>query len=352
MTSHGLRLQALAALFCCTAGTASAQWINHPTAGIPRTADGKPNLTAPAPRVTPAQPDLSGLWRLKPQADVAKLIKEAGVTPEAQRQHDRFMHELGRDDPTVRCLPLGPRATLSYGFAARFIQSPQIVAILYEDLTYRQIFMDGRELPKDPNPTWLGYSVGRWDGDTLVVTSTGFTERSPLDFEGYPHTEALRVTERFRRTDFGHMEVQVTFEDPAVIVKPVTVPVTAEFVADTDMLEYVCQENERSRQRLVGTMDDDKKLRVEVAREVLTRYAGTYRLIGPDGVPIVLTVTPGAGELTIDVENQGTMTAIPVSASRFLAQGVAIEFFGAANGPASEVVVTIVEGDLKGVRVP
>jgi hypothetical protein len=147
------------------------------------------------------------------------------------------------------------------------------------------------------------------------------------------------------------MEVEVTFEDPAVIVKPVTVPITAEFVPDTDMLEYVCQENERSRQRLVGTMDDDKKLRVEVAREVLTRYAGTYRLIGPDGVPILFTVTPGAGELTIDVENQGTMTAIPVSPSRFLAQGVAIEFFGASNGPASEVVVTIVEGDLKGVRV-
>jgi hypothetical protein len=211
--------------------------------------------------------------------------------------------------------------------------------------------MDGRELPKDPNPTWLGYSVGRWDGDTLVVTTIGFTERSPLDFEGYPHTEALRVTERFRRTDFGHMKVEVTLEDSAIIARPVTVPIDAEFVADTELLEYVCQENERSRQRLVGTMDDDRKLRVAVAREVLTRYAGRYRVTGPDGVPVVMTVTPGDGELTIDVENQGTLTGIPVSQSRFLAQGVAIEFFGATDAPASEVVVTIVEGDLKGVRV-
>ena len=352
MTSPDRRVQAVAALFCLIAGSASAQWINQPTAGIPRTADGKPNLTAPAPRASAGVPDLSGLWRLKPQADVARLIKEAGVTEAAQRQHDQFMHELGRDDPSVRCLPLGPRAALTYGFAARVIQSPQVIALLYEDLTYRQIFTDGRELPKDPNPTWLGYSVGRWDGDTLVVTTIGFTERSPLDFEGYPHTEALRLTERFHRTDFGHMEVKVTLEDPGVLARPVTVPMTAEFVPDTELLEYVCQENERSRQRLVGTMDDDKKLRVVVAREVLTRYAGAYRIVGPDGVPIRMTVTAGDGDLTIDVENQGTLTAIPVSPSRFLAQGVAIEFFGAANAAASEVVVTIVEGDLKGVRVP
>ena len=130
----------------------------------------------------------------------------------------------------------------------------------------------------------MGYSVGRWEGDTLVVTSTGYNDRSLLDFEGHPHTEALRITERFRRRDFGHMDVQVTLDDANTLTRPVTLPMKAEFVADTELLEYVCQENERSRQRLVGTANDDKKLQVNVAVEVLAKYAGAYRLEMPDAL--------------------------------------------------------------------
>ena len=143
------------------------------------------------------------------------------------------------------CLPLGVAATTSPFRESRFVQTPTFIAMLNDDLTHRQIFMDGRQLEKDPNPSWMGYSVGRWDGDTLVVESNGFTERSWLDWDGHPHTESLRMTERYRRRDFGHMELQVTLEDPKVYAKPWTITIPMELVVDLEMLEFVCTENEK-----------------------------------------------------------------------------------------------------------
>ena len=337
---------------CAWNAPAAAQWIKQPTPGVPRTADGKLDVSAPAPRTPGGRPDLSGLWRLEPDANLKTLVQAAGVQLWARERQEKYEFELGRDDPNVHCLPQGPRAAMSFGFAAKILQTPGLIAILFEDLSYRQIFMDGRDLPMDPNPTWMGYSVGRWEGDTLVVTSQGFTDRSLLDFDGHPHTESLRVTERYRRVNFGRMDVQVTLEDPKTLDKPVTAPMHADFVPDTELLEYVCQENERSRQRLVGTLDDDRKLAVAVPANILARYAGSYRIEMPEGPKRVMKVIVKGQEVTMDVEGIATFTAIPVSNTKFLALGVAIEFFPKPDGSVSDVVISIVEGDLKGERIP
>jgi hypothetical protein len=195
----------------------TAQWLNFPTPGIPRMADGKPNLTGSAPRGADGKPDLSGLWILNAGpghlANIAGDLQARDVQPWAEELYRQRLDNLGNDDPwTVQCLPAGPRAILRGGDGpARIVQTPNLLAILYDDLTYRQIFLDGRALPKDPNPSWMGYSVGRWEGDALVVESTGYNERSWLDMGGHPHTESLRTIERFRRTSFGHIDLAGDF---------------------------------------------------------------------------------------------------------------------------------------------
>ena len=156
----------------------------------------------------------------------------------------------------------------------RIIQSPTVVAVLYESGTgrYRQIYMDGRKLPKDPNPTWLGYSVGHWEGDTLVVESAGFNDRTWLDRAGHPHSENLRVTERFRRVDFGHMQFQITYDDPETLTKPLSFSLAVNYAADTDMLENVCNETNRDKVHMVGTANTG----VQLSSAVLAKYAGRY----------------------------------------------------------------------------
>ena len=148
------------------------------------------------------------------------------------------------------------------------------MALLYESGTgrYRQIYIDGRKLPKDPNPTWLGYSVGHWEGDTLVVESAGFNERTWLDRAGHPHSEKLRVTERFRRVDFGHLQFQITFEDPDTLTKPLSLSLAVNYAADTDMLENVCNENNRDKVHMVGTANTGVQLSSAVLEKLVGRY--------------------------------------------------------------------------------
>ena len=335
------------------AGTASAQWLNYKTAGLPRTPDGKPILTAPRPTMADGRPDLTGLWRFEPRTNPGTLIEAAGPQPWVVDAARKFMHELGRDDTGVHCLPSGPRAQV-FADLAKFVHTPTLMTVLYESMEYRQIFLDGRELPTDPNPSWLGYSVGRWDGDTLVVTTIGYNDRTLLDGQGHKHSESLRVTERFTRRDLGHMDVEVTFEDPKAYAKPIRIPVEATLQADNELIEYVCNENERSRPHLIGTADDDRKLQVKVPPDVLARYAGTFRFppFVPGDKPIHVTIVPQDGVLAVEVERGPTLTAIPTSPTKFLAEGVAVEFMAPdAKGIVNEVVVTIVEGELKGIRV-
>ena len=190
----------------------AAQWLNQPTPGIPRTPDGKPNLAAPAPRAPDGKPDLSGLWlKISPKysRNIAADLKPEDIQPWARALVEQRREDLGKEYMNVKCVPLGPGyATSAESTGAemmKIVQTPGLILILNPDLTYRQIFLDGRALESAPNPDWMGYSVGRWDGDTLVVDSFGFNDRTWLDARGMPHTEALRTTERYQRNTVGRM---------------------------------------------------------------------------------------------------------------------------------------------------
>jgi hypothetical protein len=341
---------------CATGATLSAQWLKEPTRGIPRTTDGKPDLSAPAPRTAAGKPDLSGLWRIDAGAYSGNLLtdlKPGDIAAAADAVYKQRMEDLGKDDPsTFKCLPQGHRVLFGAGGMARIIQTPTVVAILYENLSYRQIFLDGRTLPVDPNPSFMGYSVGRWEGDTLVVETAGFKDTTWLDFGGHPHTEALRVIERFRRTSFGKIDLQATFEDPSVFTRPVTIAVKVDFAADTDMLEYVCNENEKSHARMIGKASDDKKNAVKVARDVLARYVGAYDFRSTEDPSVVTTVnvTLSGDELLLDIEGKDAQPMIPLSNTTFSTFGARMEFVLDQKGQVDHAIFRIVEGDLKGVR--
>ena len=303
-----------------------AQWLNLPTPGIPRTADGKPNLTAPAPRTPDGKPDLSGMWQpeVNPyRFDVIQDLKDEGIfRPEAEAVFLKRVADFRRDDPVTNCLPGGPSEMLNTTY--RIIQSPTVVAVLYESGTgrYRQIYMDGRKLPKDPNPTWLGYSVGHWEGDTLVVESAGFNDRSWLDRAGHPHSENLRVTERFRRVDFGHMQFQITYDDPETLTKPLSFSLAVNYAADTDMLENVCNESDRNKVHMVATANTG----VQLSSAVLAKYAGRYEF--REGSRVVAgfmgmtqNVTLINGRLYLNA-----LPLIPQSETKFESTGAAAEF--------------------------
>ena len=254
-----------------------AQWLTLPTPGIPRTAYGAPDLSAPAPRAPDGRPDLSGLWY--PARVTGDLLDPARVHEWARTLMDE--HEAGffLQDPRFRCLPSGPGFLTLTGTTQgmrRIVQHPNVVAILNTGLTYRQIFTDGRELESDPLPTWTGYSVGRWEGDTLVVESNGYNNQTWLHARGLPHSESLRITERYRRPDFGHIQLDVTYEDPDSFDEPLTAVIEMQFVADDELLETVCNEASEGRSHWGGEISEAEERAVDVAPEILARYVGTY----------------------------------------------------------------------------
>jgi hypothetical protein len=272
-----MRYQRLLVLFALLATGARAQWLNYPTPGTPRTKDGKPNLSAKTPRLA-GRPDLSGVWQVAPEAkgEIERMLgrdltvglvpgdpvdtfskyffniladfkpEEAPLRPEAAAiMRNRRQNA---ETPDQRCLPLGvPRAEL-IAFPFKIVQTPGLIVMMYEqDNTRRQIYTDGRKLPDDPNPTWLGYSVGHWEGETLVVDSAGFNDQIWIDSAGHPTSESLHIQERFRRRDFGHMDLQITIDDPKMYTKPFTFKVTQLLLPDSDIFEYFCDENEKDR---------------------------------------------------------------------------------------------------------
>ncbi len=234
-----------------------AQWFNWPTPGIPRTPEGKPDMTAPAPKTADGRPDFSGLWspNTRQLQNIAADLKpgEVPYQPWAEKVFkDRQGGAHGKDDPAARCIPGMPKLNvLPYPY--KIIQQPRLMVMLFEGFTtFRQIFLDGRELPKDPQPAWYGYSVGKWDGDTLVVDTIGINDTTWMDNAGRPHSDALHLTERFRRPDFGHLEIRMTIDDPKAYTKPWTVVESARYLPDTELLEYVCNENNKDYEHLVG----------------------------------------------------------------------------------------------------
>jgi hypothetical protein len=226
------------------------------------------------------------------------------------------------------------------------MQTPSMLAILNEDLTHRVIFMDGRQLEKEPNPSWMGYSVGHWDGDTLVVESNGYNDKTWLDNTGHPHTESLRVTEKYRRTDFGHIELQVTFDDPMVFAKPVTVPIHMELIADAEMLEYACGENEKDRAHMpAGTAAID----VKIPSEVLKSYAGSYD-VKQGAKTVIVEISAEGNGLFVNYDQQGKQQLDALSETTFSLAGTIYEFIRGGQKGASEFRIQMAEGQLTGVR--
>jgi hypothetical protein len=260
---------ALAAAVVVLCQSLVAQWDPRTAPGVPRTATGEPNMDAPLPRTADGKPDLSGVWqgggggfgRGQPApvappdsppvagfANVAQNIKEGlPLRPEAAALLKERRDGNSKDNPEAHCLPMGIMQFHTQGAPRKFIQTPDVLVILYEaSMGLRQIYTDGRPLPaNDPQPWWYGYSVGKWDGDTLVVETTGLRDGGWLDINGTPLTDAAKLTERFRRTSYGRMEIDITVDDPKAYTRPWTVRVNQRIMPDQELLEFVCLENQR-----------------------------------------------------------------------------------------------------------
>ena len=235
---------ALAVLVALLPATANAQWFNYPAPGVPRLPDGKVNMSAPAPRTADGKPDLTGVWRgAGPlyRFNIAQDLKPEDIQPWAEALFLQRVRDSRKDSPLAKCLPVSVPFQNFFNLT-RMVQTPTLMMMLYEspNSPHRTIFMDGRDLPKDPNPTWLGYSIGRWDGDWLVVTTSGFNDKAWLDSAGHPQTESLRITERMRRRDFGHMDYEITIDDPKAFTRPFTIKRERLLAPDTDLLEDFC----------------------------------------------------------------------------------------------------------------
>jgi hypothetical protein len=245
----------------------SAQWLLHPTPGVPKNEKGEPNLTAPAPRTADGKPDFSGVWRgvgaggpggpsVTPTQgppvagfrNVGQNIKEGlPFTPLGDKLLKDRVARNSKDNPEAHCLPMGIVQLHTQGAPRKFIQTPRELVILYEASSERrEIFTDGRGLPTDdPQPWYNGYSAGRWEGDTLVVETAQFKDGGWLDIIGSPLSDAGKVTERFRRPTYGRMEIDVTIEDKKLYTRPFTVRVNQQLMLDEELLEFVCLENQR-----------------------------------------------------------------------------------------------------------
>ena len=236
----------------------SAQWLDHPTAGIPRLPNGKANLAAPTPRKANGQPDLSGIWQvpgIRFLLNIAVDLKDVNVPfqPWAAAIYKERVENFGKDDPNNRCLPSITPEKIAVTSPWKIVEIPGETIILYESRTiFRQIFTDGRSFPKDMQPAWQGYSIGHWEGDTFVVETKGFNDKGWLDTNGHPVTDALHVIERYTRKDFGHMDVAITIDDPKAYTRPWTVVEPAVYQADTELIEYICEENNKDPQHIVG----------------------------------------------------------------------------------------------------
>jgi hypothetical protein len=325
-----------------------AQWLKLPTPGIPRLPDGKPDLAAPAPRAADGKPDFSGLWQNdggdRLYNNITADLEPGVVAPWAHAVYEKRRLEFGKDSMETLCLPMGPTYLTTRYRMNRIVQTPTLLAFLYEDGQHREIWMDGRALEPDPNPTWMGYSVGRWEGDVLVVESNGYTDRSWLDFDGHPHTEQLRITERYSRPQFGRIDVQVTMVDPKAYSKPITFTMPMKLHTDTEMLEVVCENHGRSRERIAKTGAGQA---VTVPAATLARFVGVYDVTGDE--KHVVTITQSGSTLWFDYDGRGREELLALTPSRFSWSGAIVEFSVVAGGGVN-LQIQYAEGDERGSK--
>jgi hypothetical protein len=271
----------------------AAQWVKYPTAGVPRKADGKVDMSARSPRMADGKPDFSGIWTTgEPNVRRTGALsspKEAASPREPQSPNDgqspsdataitasRQMANIGvdlpgglpyqpwlvpivkertdnlaKDDPHIRCLPDNFLRAYGLPHLLKFVHTPNLLVVLDEmNAGYRQVFTDARPLPEDPTPSWQGYSSGKWSGDTLVIDTTGLRDDTWIDWNGSVLTQAAKVREQIRRPDFGHLEIKVTVDDPKAYTKPWTVTLKQRIVVDTELIDEICLENEQSLKHL------------------------------------------------------------------------------------------------------
>jgi hypothetical protein len=266
----------------------AAQWFKYPTAGVPRKPDGKVNMSAPAPRLADGKPDFSGIWTTgEPNRRGAGELsspkqqstgREAKPTPDddqppADATASRQMANIGidlpggrlpyqpwqvpivkertdnlaKDDPHIKCLPDNFLRAYGLPHLLKFVHTPRLLVVLNEmNAGYRQVFTDGRPLPQDPTPSWQGYSSAKWSGDTLVIDTNGLRDDTWIDWIGSVVTEAAKVREEIRRPDYGHLEIQVTVNDPKAYTKPWTVKLKERIVVNAELIDEICIEDEQS----------------------------------------------------------------------------------------------------------
>jgi hypothetical protein len=249
-----------------------AQWIRYPNAAAPRTADGTVDLSGPTPRTPDGKPDFSGVWtsdEIDPRrpnvppnphdANPSRRMTNLGVDipgglpyqPWLATRVKETRASNSKEDPHVRCMPLSFLRAYGMPHLIKFVQTPSLLVVLNEwNAMYRQVFTDGRPLPTDPNPSWMGYSSAKWSGDALVVDTIGFRDDIWIDWGGAVLTEAAKVREEIRRPDFGHMEIQVTVDDPKAYTKPWTVLIKERLIVEAELIDEICLENERSLQHM------------------------------------------------------------------------------------------------------
>jgi hypothetical protein len=264
---HAWMVLAMGVAPLCT----NAQWVQYRDPATPRGRDGKPNLAAAAPQLN-GKVDLTGIWQAEsaPVEEIQQFLLPGGINGLGEDLPSKYFFNFFADfpfgqepmrpaaaamfkkmsqsqqKPPTLCppptLPLANVVPVPY----KIIQAPRVTLFLYEsDTVFRQVFTDGRKHPADPQPSWLGYSVGKWDGDAFVAETVGFNDKGPLDVLGHPRSESLRLTERIKRRDFGHLDVQVTVDDPKTYTKPVTIHVAHRLLPDTEIIETFCSEGER-----------------------------------------------------------------------------------------------------------
>jgi hypothetical protein len=274
-----MRKAALLLSLALVGPTVHAQWVNYKAPGTPRLQDGRPNLAARAPRTPDGKPDLSGVWHVQPTpreemkrlfGDDVDAIEVPGMEIDTVSKYGiNIFQDLKpqewpmkpaaaavmtrrrpEDFPPTYCLPACIPISTMLSEVSKIVQTPRLILVMLELGGTRQIYTDGRKHQSDNSPSWLGYSVGRWERDTLVVDTIGFNGKSWLDIIGHPQSEQMRLVERYRRRDFGHLDIELTVDDPTFYTRPFTVKVTQELQADTDILEYFCNENEQDRKRM------------------------------------------------------------------------------------------------------
>lgn len=350
-------LRFAACLLLLASTSLQAQWFDYATPSAPRTADGKVDLKAPVPRTADGHVDMSGMWGPGAQAtgtlfDTSKI---QGWALDTMLKHEKNFYS---EDPRFHCLPSGPGSYPAGGTTGghrRIVQHKDYIAILNPEMTYRQVFMDGRKLEDEPViTTWMGYSTGHWEGDILVIESNGFNDKTWLTREGLPHTERLRITERYRRLDYGHLEVKVTYNDPGTFTQPVEATINLVIQPDNGMLEVICNESETGQKNYTGEISQAEKEKVQVPVETLRKYVGTYQgLWLGNRITVDVALEDGAIVLTRTPRYSDTGSNTNSAKSQLIAQsqnafdctcGVAFVFNVGPDGKANEVMEVHVSG--------